>query len=120
ATAEYGRDLANHVGLCADCHTPRGGIRSTPERDRLLAGTNSPPDGFPANPSNLTPDPETGIGAWSEAEFLRTLRTGVNPRGDSLHAFMPWVQIGRMTDGDLQAIYRYLRTVEPIRNEITN
>jgi mono/diheme cytochrome c family protein len=117
-TAEYGRYLANHVGLCADCHTPRGGLRSTPDRDRLFAGTASPPKGFPANPSNLTPDTDTGIGSWSEDDFLRTIHTGVNPQGDSLHTFMPWREYDRMSDEHLQAIYRYLRTLEPIRNQV--
>lgn len=117
-TAEYGRYLANHVSLCADCHTPRGGIRSTPDRDRLFAGDASPPGAFPANPSNLTPDSATGIGRWSEAEFVRTLRTGVDPQGDTLHPFMPWREYRRMTDDDLHAIYRYLRTVRPIRSEV--
>ncbi len=118
ATAEYGRYLANGPGLCADCHTPRGGLQQAHDRDRLYAGDASPPKSFPANPANLTPDPETGIGRWSEDDFLRTLRTGVNPRGDSLHAFMPWRQVRRMTDDDLRAIYRYLRTLPPIRNAV--
>ena len=118
ATPEYGKYLANHVSLCADCHTPRGGIQARPDRDRLFAGDNDPPAGFPVPPANLTPDSATGIGSWSEADFLRTLRTGVNPRGDSLHAFMPWRELRRMTDDDLRAIYRYLRMVRPIRNAI--
>jgi hypothetical protein len=42
----------------------------------------------------------------------------VNPRGDSLHAFMPWREYRRMTDDDLRAIYRYLRTLPPIRNSL--
>jgi len=116
-TAEYGRYLST-VALCADCHTPRGGLQQAPDRDRLYAGDASPPKGFPANPANLTPDPETGIGRWSEADFLRTLRTGVNPRGDTLHPFMPWREYRRMTDDDLRAIYRYLRTLPPIRNAV--
>jgi cytochrome c553 len=118
ATAEYGGYLAQHVGLCADCHTPRTGIRSEPDKSRLFAGMTDPPKDFPANPSNLTPDTETGIGGWSETDFVRTLRTGVNPKGNSLHAFMPWRQIRRMSDDDLRAIYRYLRTLRPIRNEV--
>jgi mono/diheme cytochrome c family protein len=117
-TAEYGGYLAQHVGLCADCHTPRSGIRSAPDKSRLFAGAADPPAGFPANPSNLTPDNATGIGQWSEADFLRTLRTGVNPRGVSLHPFMPWREIRRMSDDDLRAIYRYLRTLRPIGNEV--
>ncbi len=117
-TAEYGRYLANHVAICVDCHTPRGGLRSTPKLDRLFAGSASPPRDFPANPANLTPDSATGIGRWGEDEFLRTLRTGVNPRGDTLNPFMPWRELRRMSDDDLRAIYRYLRTIPPIRNEV--
>lgn len=117
-TAEYGGYLAQHVGLCADCHTPRSGIRSTPNRSRLFAGSANPPKGFPANPRNLTPDRATGIGEWSEEDFIRTLRTGVSRAGFSLNPFMPWRQIGRMPDDDLRAIYRYLRTLPPIRNEV--
>lgn len=118
ATARYGQYLSQHVALCADCHTPRSGIMATPDRRRLFAGTASPPKGWPANPGNLTPDSATGMGAWSETDFLRTLRTGVNPKGDSLHSFMPWREIRRMTDDDLRAIYLYLRTLPPIRNDV--
>jgi mono/diheme cytochrome c family protein len=118
ASAEYGAYLAKHVALCADCHTPRTGLRSTPDRRRLFAGDAHPPKEFPANPSNLTPDTATGIGRWSEDDFLRTIHTGVNPQGDSLTWFMPWREMRRMTDDDLRAIYRYLQTLPPIRNDI--
>ncbi|HEX5724677.1 MAG TPA: hypothetical protein VFX98_04380 [Longimicrobiaceae bacterium] len=117
-TAEYGRYLADHVALCADCHTPRSGIQARPDRDRLYAGNAEPPKSFPANPANLTPDSATGIGRWSEGDFLRTLRTGINPQGDTLHPFMPWREYRRMTDDDLRAIYRYLRTRPAIRHEV--
>jgi mono/diheme cytochrome c family protein len=117
-TPEYGSYLANHVGLCADCHTQRVGIRSAPDRKRLFAGMAKPPEGFPANPSNLTPDVETGIGRWSEADFVKALRSGVTPDGRQLHPFMPWRQNGRMSDDDLRAIYVYLRTLPPIRNVV--
>lgn len=84
--------------------------------DRLFAGQPDPPGEFPAHTSNLTPDTATGIGLWTEDDFIRTLRTGVNPAGDSLHPFMPWRQIRRMDDDDLRAIYRYLRTLPPSRD----
>ena len=116
-TAAYGEYLSQHVALCAECHTPRGGIRSMPDKSRLFAGMTDTPKGFPVRPSNLTPDP-TGIGSWSEADFVRTLRTGVNPSGRQLDPFMPWQQIRRMSDDDLVAIYRYLRTVPPIHNVV--
>jgi len=117
-TAEYGGYLAQHVGLCADCHTPRVGIRSLPDKGRLFAGMANPPKEFPSSPPNLTPDEETGIGRWSEDDFLRTIRTGVNPSGRKLNPFMPWRQIGRMSDDDLRAIYRYLRTLPAVRNNV--
>jgi mono/diheme cytochrome c family protein len=117
ATAEYGGYLSQHAGLCAECHTPRGGIRSTPDKSRLFAGIANPPKGFPAKPANLTPD-ATGIAKWTEADFLQTIHGGVTPDGDHLHPFMPWQQNRRMTDDDLRAIYRFLRTVPPIHNEI--
>ena len=115
---QYGQYLANHVALCADCHTPRGGIQSNPKMNELFAGDATPPAGFPANPSNLTPDDDTGIGRWTEADFLRTIRTGVNPAGRKLHPFMPYHQLGRMTDEDLRAIFRYLRALPAIRNPV--
>lgn len=116
-TAQYGGYLAQNVGLCGECHTPRTGLRSEPDRSRLFAGMAHPPKDFPAKPSNLTPDPDTGIGRWSEADFLQTLRTGTKLTGVQLHVFMPWRQIRRMSDDDLRAIYLYLRTLPPIRND---
>jgi mono/diheme cytochrome c family protein len=118
ATAEYGAYLAQHVALCADCHTPRSGIRQASDKTRLFIGMAKPPKGFPANPSNLTPDDETGIGRWSEHDFLQTMRTGVRPDGTHLHPFMPWHENARMTDDDLRAIYHYLRTLPPTRNVV--
>lgn len=117
-TVEYGRYLSRNVALCADCHTRRSGAMSEPEMDRLFAGTNHPPKDFPVNPANITPDSATGIGSWSEADFLKTMRTGMNPNGVALDSFMPWPQYKRMTDDDLRAIYRYLQTVKPIRNRV--
>ncbi len=60
----------------------------------------------------------TGIGKWSEADFVRTIHTGVNPTGHKLHPFMPSRQIARMSDEDLRAVYLYLRTLTPIHNEV--
>jgi mono/diheme cytochrome c family protein len=117
-TAQYGGYLSQHVALCAECHTPRVGIRSVPDKSRLFAGMPHPPKDFPANPSNLTPDPTTGIGNWTEADFLQTIRRGVDPAGRTLHPFMPWRQNGRMSDDDLRAIYAFLRTLPPIGQEV--
>ena len=117
-TAAYGGYLAQHVGLCGECHTPRTGLRSEADRSRLFAGMPHPPKDFPANPSNLTPDTATGIGGWSESDFIRTIRTGIDPRGNHLSPFMPSRQIARMSDDDLRAIFLYLRTLPPIHNVV--
>jgi mono/diheme cytochrome c family protein len=117
-TAEYGAYLARHVASCADCHTPRSGMLATPDTRRLFAGRADAPPTFPAPPPNLTPDTATGIGAWNEDDFMRAMRTGVTPAGDTLDAFMPWPQYRRMTDDDLRAIYRFLRTLPPIAHEV--
>jgi mono/diheme cytochrome c family protein len=117
AASAYGAYLSQHVGLCADCHTQRKGIRSEPDRSRLFAGMEKPPSAFPAKPPNLTPDAQTGIGTWSEADFIQTIRTGKTKAGQEMSPFMPWHQIRRMTDDDLRAIFQFLRTVKPIRND---
>jgi len=75
----------------------------------------NPPKGFPAKPPNITPHPETGIGKWSEADFVQAMRIGVTPSGKKLKPFMPWPKLKRMTDDDLHAIYACLRTVPAIR-----
>ncbi len=119
ATAAYGGYLAQHVAFCGECHTPRTGLRAEPDKSRLFAGMTKPPKDFPAKPPNLTPDPDTGIGAWSEADFLKAIHTGVTPDAETMNPFMPWHQLQRMSDDDLRAIYRYLRSLPPIRNEVS-
>ncbi len=119
ATAEYGGYLAKHVALCAECHTPRAGLLQKPDVSRLFAGVSDPPSDFPKKPSNLTPDAETGIGRWSEDDYLQTIRSGRDPSGRSLHPFMPWRELRRMPDDDLRAIYRYLKTLPPVRHDVT-
>ena len=116
-TTAYGGYLAQHAALCADCHTPRSGLQSKPDKSRLFAGMAHPPKDFPKRPTDLTPDPDTGIGRWSEADFLQTLRSGKRLSGEELDPFMPWRQIRRMSDDDLRAIYVYLRSLPPIRND---
>ena len=115
AITQYGSYLSQHVGLCADCHTQRVGLLQKPDRNRLFGGMSNPPEGFPAKPPNITPHPETGIGKWSEADFVKAMRTGVTPDGETLKPFMPWPKLKRMTNDDLHAIYAYLRTVPAIR-----
>lgn len=95
-TAEYGQYLA--VG-CTGCHGENGAGGPIP---------GAPPDWPPA--ANLTPS--GNLAHWTEAEFISTLRTGVTPEGKELdRAYMPWPNIGRMTDDELKALWLYLKTL---------
>ena len=96
-TVAYGRYLVE-AGGCKGCHGP------------ALSG-GSAADGPPGAPaaSNLTRD---GVaGTYSEADFVRVLRTGKRPGGAALNDFMPWPYVGRMTDAELHAVWRYLQSV---------
>ena len=67
--------------------------------------------------SNLTPDEETGIGAWSEELFVESMRTGTHV-GDLRPFLPPMPTYSRLTDGELHAIFTYLQSIEPISNEV--
>ncbi len=96
-TAAYGGYLAR-VGGCMSCHG-----------ENLSGGhLQGPPEVPPA--ANLTP---AGIGAWSQADFVRTMRTGIDPKGHALDPFMPWRSIGTMSDDELAALFLYLKSVPP-------
>jgi mono/diheme cytochrome c family protein len=68
---------------------------------------------------NLTPDNLTGIGIWSEEMFMTTIRTGRH-WGVSRPILppMPWFNYAKMTDQDLRAVYAYLRTLKPVKNQV--
>lgn len=69
--------------------------------------------------ANLTPDVETGIGRWTELDFVQTIRTGRRMgRGREVLPPMPIAVYNNFTDHDLKAIYRYLRTLPAVRNKV--
>jgi hypothetical protein len=69
--------------------------------------------------ANLTPDPETGIGKWTDDELKRAIVNGLKRGGGMLSPPMPWpYYAGRVTDADASAIVAYLRTVRPIVNQV--
>jgi hypothetical protein len=70
-------------------------------------------------PANLTPDPETGLGKWTEQDFVDTIRSGRHMgRGRQILPPMPWFNYAKATDEDLKAIYAYLRSIPPVRNRV--
>jgi mono/diheme cytochrome c family protein len=97
------------MGNCVTCHTaPQG---------RAYAG------GYPlktpfgtVHGSNITPDAETGIGRWSEADFTRALREGVSPEGYHYYPVFPYDYFTRLDDADIHALFAFVMTREPVRN----
>ncbi len=83
-TAEYGEYLVYHASMCVVCHTPRSYNTGQFDLSRPFAGALAPvPDeeGFSATGSNLTPDLDTGIGNWTEEQFMVAMHTGLRPDG---------------------------------------
>jgi hypothetical protein len=67
---------------------------------------------------NITPDPETGIGTWTDDEILRAITQGISKNGDTLFPIMPYVHFNRMAKEDLLSIVAYIRTLKPIKNKV--
>lgn len=140
-----GEYLVN-LGGCNHCHTPwvMGPHGPQPDPSRRLsghpesvkmtptpklegpwvwagAGTNtafSGPWGV-SYAANLTPDRLTGIGIWDEKMFVKTIRSGRHwGVGRPILPPMPWEQVAGLTDDDLSAVYAYLRTLKPVRNQV--
>jgi mono/diheme cytochrome c family protein len=124
--AERGGYLVNSIMACGNCHKPRD-ADGKPIADRALSGgglTLTTP-AFVATASNITPDVETGIGSWSDAEIKQALLTGMRPghgrlAGVPLAAVMPANFYKALLPEDLDAIVAYLRSVKPVRNEIAD
>jgi hypothetical protein len=134
--------------MCNDCHTPwkMGPRGPAPDMSRALTGhpadvVVTPPPKMPEGSSwsmmfsntntafagpwgisfsaNLTPDPETGLGKYTEEMFLAALKTGRHQgKGRPILPPMPWPFIGTLNDEDLKSIYAYLQSIKPVRNRV--
>jgi mono/diheme cytochrome c family protein len=111
---EYLVTLAN----CRTCHSPTQ--KGQEIKDRFMAGGvyfTGPFGSFPT--PNITPDPETGLGKWSDEEIKAVLTTGKRKSGLMLkYNLMPWWLYRNLTDADLDAIVAYLRSLKPVKNDI--
>jgi hypothetical protein len=148
AQIKNGERIVN-LGGCNDCHTPKNFDPELklpiPDMKRMLSGhpANDPPpkselaagDMAVINggltsfklqmgtvfTANLTPDRETGLGAWDEQMFISALRTGKHAGvGRPILPPMPWFEIGHASDEDLKAIFAYLQSIPPVRNQVPN
>ncbi|POY38031.1 diheme cytochrome c-553 [Solitalea longa] len=146
---ERGRYLVT-AGSCNDCHSPKIFTEQGPIVDstKLLsghpAGSKLPPiDPKSTSPAdwihmsqdatafigpwglsyaaNLTPDETTGLGAWTEEVFIKTLRTGKHlglDTGRPIMPPMPWFFIGKLNDEDLKAVFAYLKSIPAVNNQV--
>ena len=106
---ERGNYLVNAVMGCDGCHTPRpGGVFDMSKR---FSGGSQVWDeqAFTVRGSNITPDPETGIGSWSDADIKRALTEGVRPSGVPLAPQMPFAFYKILTPRDLDAVAAYIK-----------
>ena len=108
-TIARGRQLAA-LGDCAVCHSvPNGAINAGGRAIETPFGT--------IYATNITPDIETGIGAWSYPAFERAMREGIHRDGRHLYPAFPYPHFARATDADLQALYAWLIAQAPVRAE---
>jgi mono/diheme cytochrome c family protein len=113
---ELGRRLTVATG-CTDCHTP-GTLYGAPDMSRNLSGSElgwTGPWGT-TYPSNLTPDMETGLGAWTEEQLVTAFRTGTRPDGSPVLPPMPWPSFSQLTDQEAYAIAAYLKSIPPVKH----
>jgi mono/diheme cytochrome c family protein len=116
---ERGKYLVTFGG-CIDCHNP-GYFFGKPDMTRFLGGSEVgfeiPGLGVFVAP-NLTPDKETGLGNWTEAQIVTALQTGKRPDGRELAPIMPWRHFAQLTKEDASAIAAYLKTLPPVKNKV--
>jgi hypothetical protein len=146
ARIERGAYLVKTMG-CHDCHTPWKMGPNGPEQDMSRALTGHPQDlvlppapVLPPGPwtwvaagtntafagpwgvsftMNLTPDPETGLGSWTEEMFIQAMRTGRHEgKGRPIKPPMPYFVVANLNDEDIKSLFAYLQSLKPVRNRI--
>jgi len=114
---ERGSYLVNSIMTCHNCHTPMG--PNGPQFDKALSGGlrfDEPP--FDVTAPNITPDSQTGIGKWSDADIKKAMQDGVRPNGVRLAPVMPTGFYKILTPRDLDGIVAYLRSLPTVSNKV--
>ena len=146
ARVARGAYLVRTMG-CHDCHTPHvaGPHGVAPDMRRALTGHPAdvklpPPPTLPPGPwvvvasatntawagpwgvsftANLTPDPETGLGRWTEETFIATMKTGRHQgKGRPVLPPMPVSMLAALSDADIRALFAYLQSLPPVHNRV--
>lgn len=118
ALVERGRYLANGPVACANCHTPRGPDMALLPKMSYAGGFKIVDPAFEVYTANITPDKDTGIGSWTDAQIITAIREGKTRDGKIIFPPMPVPTYNAMSDADVKALVAYLRTVKPIHNEV--
>lgn len=110
-TVERGKYLATSVAVCSECHTKRNMLDGSYAQARFSGGMvfETDSDKIIVSP-NLTPSKYGRITSWTEDQFVGRFGVGMGIP----HTHMPWKQFQRMTENDVRAIYRYLKSLEPV------
>lgn len=112
-----GAYLMRAIAACGNCHTPFG--PTGPDGSKALAGRLlEDAEHWTVYAPNITPDVETGIGGWSDAEIIRAIREGVRPDGTVIGPPMPIGLYRGLSDADAQALVAYMRTVPAVTNAL--
>lgn len=118
-----GKYLVHHVADCMGCHSDHlltYGLPIKPGTEGMGGLTFDEGVGFPGRlqAQNITSDPETGLGNWTDGEILRAFREGVDNEGNALFPMMPYDHYRHMSDDDAKAVVAYLRTLPPKKNQV--
>jgi mono/diheme cytochrome c family protein len=112
-----GTYLMDGIVACGNCHVQRDKGKPLPERG-LSGGMVFDEKPFRAVASNITPDAETGIGKWTDAQIGRAIREGIRPDGSLIGPPMPFEFYRSISDADLKAIITYLRAQPAVKNAV--
>jgi mono/diheme cytochrome c family protein len=119
AAVKRGNYLMNTIMTCANCHSPKGPPAAVAGKD-YSGGLSWDEPPFKVTAPNITPDKETGIGTWSDADIKKLLLTGKRPNGVQVAEVMPTAFYPILTEGDLNGIVAYLHTLKPVRNKVAD
>ena len=115
---ERGTYLMKSIVACGNCHTPKGPKGEIPGMELAGFPKLEVTPVFTANAPNITQDFESGIGSWTDAQIVTSIREGRRPDGSIIGPPMPIGLYRGLSDTDVNAIVAYLRTVRPVKNEI--
>lgn len=115
---ERGQYLMNGIVACGNCHTPKDADGRPIPGQELAGGFVVETPVFHAVASNITPDPGTGIGRWTDAQIVRAIREGKRPDGTTIGPPMPIEFYRSLSDNDAAALVAAIRATRPVTNRV--